>query len=178
MADVNRIDEENQAPDADQLDPGLVGDEEEGPAPEPTLHVVLVTGDRPMYDGPANRVVAIARRGQIAIGAHHAPMVAALEPGEVLVRLEEEEHYFAIGGGFCEVRDNELVILADTAERPEEIDLERARAGLTRANERIRQVRNRAGAPPEQTLAAQRAQARAKARIQVAGRLRQRRRRR
>ena len=73
-------------------------------APQVRLHVVLVTGDRPMYDGPANRVVAVARYGQIAIGAHHAPMVAALEPGELIIRLgdddEDKDQYFAIAADF------------------------------------------------------------------------------
>jgi F-type H+-transporting ATPase subunit epsilon len=143
-----------------------------------TLHVVLVTGDRPMYDGPASRVIAEARYGQIAMGAHHAPMVAALEPSELIIRHEETEHYFAIGGGFCEVHDNKVVILADTAERPEEIDLERAESAMARAALRMRSFRSRPGAAAAQeAMAAQRALARAKARIRVAGR-RQRRRRR
>ena len=148
---------------------------EEAPA---TLHVILVTGDRPMYDGPAHRVIAQARYGQIAMGAHHAPMVAALEPGELIIRHGEMEHYFAIGGGFCEVHDNQVVILADTAELPEEIDLKRARSAMERAAQRVRMFRGRPGAAASQeATAAQRAMARAKARIRTARRRKRRRRR-
>jgi len=90
------------------------------------LHVVIVTGDKAVYDGMADRVIAPALTGQISVLRHHAPLLAALEPGELIVRLGDSEEDFAIGGGFIEVRDNQVIVLADTVERAEEIDVARA----------------------------------------------------
>ncbi len=89
------------------------------------LHVVIVTGDKAVYDGIADRIIAPALSGQITVLCHHAPLLAALEPGELIVRVGDSEEDFAIGGGFIEVRDNQVIVLADTIERAKEIDVAR-----------------------------------------------------
>jgi len=127
------------------------------------LHVVIVTGDKAVYDGMADRVIAPALTGQISVLRHHAPLLAALEPGELIVRLGDSEEDFAIGGGFIEVRDNQVIVLADTVERAEEIDVARAEAARRRAQRLIRMYRNR----PEFAAAAQ-ALRRSRARLRVA----------
>lgn len=127
------------------------------------LHVVIVTGDKAVYDGMADRVIAPASKGQISVLCHHAPLLAALEPGELIVRLGENEEDFAIGGGFIEVRDDQVIVLADTVERAEEIDVARAEAARRRAQRLIRMYRDR----PESVTAAQ-ALRRSRARLQVA----------
>jgi hypothetical protein len=74
-------------------------------APKPThLGVTIVTGDRVVYDGLADRVVAPAVSGQISILLRHAPLLATLEPGELMVRLDDHTESMAVGGGFIEVR--------------------------------------------------------------------------
>ena len=60
-----------------------------------------------------------------------------MQPGEIRVDKDGEENYMAVSGGFLEVLANRVTILADTAERAEEIDIERAEAAVRRAEERI-----------------------------------------
>ena len=133
------------------------------------LHVVVVTDQRIVYDGVGDRVVAPATNGQIGILLHHAPLVAALEPGELTVRIGDRRESFAIGGGFIEVRDDQVIVLADTAERAEEIDVARAEAARRRASLFIEAHRDR----PE-SAAAWQALRRSRARLKVAGRVRSR----
>ena len=129
------------------------------------LHVVVVTGDRAVYDGRADRVTALVARGQITLLPRHAAMLAALEPGEVVVRHRGREQVLAIGGGFLEIRDDEVIILADTAERAEEIDIARAEAARRRAEVAMR----RFGERPEGIVASQSLR-RSRARLRVARR--------
>lgn len=135
----------------------------------PQLHVVIVTGDHPVYDGVADRVIVPAVTGQIGILPHHAPLLATLEPGELLVRAGQRAESFALGGGFVEVRDDQVIVLADTAETAEEIDVARAEAARRRASVLIRTYRGR----PE-SVAARQALRRSRARLKVARRLRRR----
>ena len=133
------------------------------------LHVVIVTGDRALYDDAADRVTLPAVDGQITILRHHAALLAGLEPGELVVATGERAESFAVGGGFVEVRDNEVIVLADTAERAEEIDVARAEAARQRATMLMRQYRAR----PEFDTAWQ-ALRRSRARLKVARRTRRR----
>jgi F-type H+-transporting ATPase subunit epsilon len=61
-----------------------------------------------------------------------------LQPGELIVKKDDEELYLAITGGFLEVRPDKVIILADACERFEEIDIERAEAAMKRAKERLK----------------------------------------
>jgi len=132
----------------------------------PALHVVIVTGDRAVYDGMAERVIAQAIGGQVSILPNHAPMLALLEPGELIVRNDVESN-FAIGGGLIEILDNEVIVLADTAERADEIDVARAEAARRRARMLMKTYRGR----PEYASAYQ-ALRRSRARLRVAQRTR------
>lgn len=140
----------------------------EKPAPKavPRLHVVVVTGDHAVFDGPARSISLPAIAGQITVLAHHAPLLAMLDPGEVIIRADESEEVLAIGGGFVEVRDDEVIVLADTAERAEEIDIARAEAARRRAQALMRMYRDQ----PEYAAAYQ-ALRRSRARLKVARRL-------
>ena len=112
-------------------------------------------------------VVAPGAIGDMAVLPHHAPLLTVLRPGEIKVVKEGEETYIAVGGGFMEVMANKVTILADTAERADEIDLERSEEALKRAEERV------AEAPSEMDL--ERALAsirRSQARMKVARRRR------
>ncbi len=129
------------------------------------LHVVIVTGDRAVYDDIAERVIAPALEGQISILLNHAPMLALLEPGELIVRHSDGEESLAIGGGLIEVSDNQVIVLADTAERAEEIDVTRAESARRRARALMKAYRGK----PEYASAYQ-ALRRSRARLQVAQR--------
>ncbi|MEN9839808.1 MAG: hypothetical protein RL177_1287, partial [Bacteroidota bacterium] len=76
--------------------------------------------------------------GSFEILTNHAAIMSALEAGEVRVTdAESGTKTFAISGGFVEARDNEVVVLAEAAESPEQIDVARAEAAMTRAKERL-----------------------------------------
>jgi len=75
--------------------------------------------------------------GQLGILPHHAPLMTILQAGELIVRRGGEEDTLAISGGFLEVRPDRVIILADQAERAEEIDIDRAEAAKKRAEERL-----------------------------------------
>ena len=68
---------------------------------------------------------------------HHAPLMTTLKPGELIARKSGEEYLLAISGGFLEVRPDRVIVLADAAERAEEIDIARAEAAKKRAQEQL-----------------------------------------
>ncbi|MBA7486214.1 ATP synthase epsilon chain [subsurface metagenome] len=84
-------------------------------------------------------VIAPGIEGQLGILPHHAPLMTTLQPGELRVRKDGEEFSLAISGGFLEVRPDRIIVLADAAERAEEIDIARAEEAKRRAEERLRE---------------------------------------
>lgn len=102
-----------------------------------TLKLDIVTAERAIYSDDVDVVVAPGVEGQLGILPHHAPLMTILQPGELLVRKGGEEVVMAITGGFMEVRYDSVVILADAAERAEQIDIARAEAARKRAEERL-----------------------------------------
>jgi F-type H+-transporting ATPase subunit epsilon len=134
----------------------------------PSIQVEIVTAERVVYTGEATEVVAPGSEGQLGILPHHAPLMTSLAPGELIVREERQETVMAVSGGFIEVRPDRIIILADQAERAEEIDIERALAARKRAEERH-------GKPDFDATRTEAALRRAVIRLQVAERLRERR---
>jgi F-type H+-transporting ATPase subunit epsilon len=104
-----------------------------------SLKLDIVTAERVVYSDEADVVVAPGVDGQLGILPHHAPLMTTLQPGELRVRKGGEEFSLAISGGFLEVRPDRVIILADSAERAEEIDVSRAEEAKRRAEERLRQ---------------------------------------
>lgn len=101
------------------------------------IRLEVVTAERSVYSDDVDIVIAPGVEGELGILPHHAPLLTLLTMGELRIRKGEEEIIMAIGGGFLEVRPDKVVVLADTAERAEEIDLERAEAARRRAEERL-----------------------------------------
>ena len=103
-----------------------------------TLHVELVAVERMIWSGEANMVVARTTEGELGVLPGHAPLLGQLaEGGVVTVRtVEGEDMVVAAHGGFLSVTDRGVSILAETAEISTEIDVERAREALRRAEER------------------------------------------
>ncbi len=104
------------------------------------LNLKLITPARTVLEEEADEVVAETKDGQITILANHAPIVSVLKPGELIIRKDGDEKPLAIAGGIIEMRRNTLVILADTAEHVEEIDLERAE---TRAKDLVEKLKDK-----------------------------------
>jgi F-type H+-transporting ATPase subunit epsilon len=102
-----------------------------------TTKLDIVTAEREVFSDDVDEVVAPGVEGQLGILPHHAPLMTTLSPGELLVKKGGEEFYLAVSGGFIEVRPDHIIILADAAERVEEIDVQRAEEAKKRAQERL-----------------------------------------
>ena len=88
-----------------------------------------------VYSDDVNMVIAWGTEGQLGILPHHAPLMTMLQPGELIIKKDNEESCLAVSGGFLEVRPDKVIILADACERAEEIDLARAQEAKRRAGE-------------------------------------------
>ncbi len=104
-----------------------------------TLHVEVVTAERELYNGEADMVSAPGAEGRLGILPRHAALLTTLVPGELKIKLGGAEEPLFISGGFLEVSENTVTILADTAEHAEEIDQARAEEARRRAQERLEQ---------------------------------------
>src|SRR4051812_39320039 len=106
-----------------------------------TFRLQIVTPERVLMDGPVTSVIAPGSMGQFGVLAGHAPFVTELGIGELKYRDPDgAEQILAVHGGFFQVSNDRATVLADAAERPEEIDLERARRAQERAREEQRRV--------------------------------------
>ena len=103
-----------------------------------SIKLDIVTAERVVYSEDVDAVVAPGVEGQLGILPHHAPLMTTLQAGELLVRKGGEEFPLAISGGFLEVRPDRVIVLADAAERVEEIDIARAEEAKRRAEERLK----------------------------------------
>ncbi|MCC7363201.1 MAG: F0F1 ATP synthase subunit epsilon [Dehalococcoidia bacterium] len=110
------------------------------------LTVEIVTAERVVRtEQGIDVLIAPGSEGQLAILPHHAALMTTLDAGELVFRRGAEESGFAVSGGFMEVRNDRVTILADAAEAVEEIDIARAEAARARAEERIKRFREQAG---------------------------------
>ena len=104
-----------------------------------SIKLEIVTAERVVYTEDVDIVIAPGMEGQLGILPHHAPLMTILQSGEILARRGNDEDIMAISGGFLEVRPDHVIILADSAERAEEIDEARAEAAKERAEERLKE---------------------------------------
>lgn len=103
-----------------------------------TFLLEIVTPDRLVYSEQVNSVTVRGVEGELGILPGHIPFVTPLQVAPVFVKIGNERTPFAVQGGFVEVRKDKVVILAESAERAEEIDLERAEAAKERAEMRLK----------------------------------------
>ncbi len=101
------------------------------------IRLEIVTAQREVFSEEVDTVVVPGIEGTLGILPHHAPLMTSLETGELSVRKGSEEFSVAISGGFLEVRPDRVIVLADVAERAEEIDLARAEEAKLRAHEEL-----------------------------------------
>jgi F-type H+-transporting ATPase subunit epsilon len=103
-----------------------------------TLLCEIVTPERILYHNEAQMVVAPAIDGEIGILPLHAPLVTVLKAGEIRVRVDEHEvDWIAVSGGYLQVHEDKVIVLADRAELASRIDVERARAEKAAIEARI-----------------------------------------
>ncbi|MGF2618222.1 F0F1 ATP synthase subunit epsilon [Rossellomorea vietnamensis] len=102
-----------------------------------TLKVNIVTPDGPVYESEVEMVSTKAQSGELGILPGHIPMVAPLQIGAVRLKNGNDTELVAVSGGFLEVRPDQVTILAQSAERSEAIDVERAKEAKNRAENRL-----------------------------------------
>ena len=104
------------------------------------LTLEIVTPERRVATLQADEVRAPGVLGGFGIRKDHTPFMSQLAPGRLTVVDGGREVHYAIGGGFLQVADNKVIVLADSAEEREEIDVERARRAFAEATERLRSL--------------------------------------
>lgn len=105
------------------------------------LKFQIVTPERTVLSKEVDALTCPTTMGQITVLPNHIPLIASLIPGELIAKNDNQSEHIAVSGGFVEVRPgNEIVILADTAERSEEISLERAEQAKVRAEQAMQQA--------------------------------------
>lgn len=98
-----------------------------------SIQCEIVTQERTVFSGEVDAVNLPGSEGRLGILPNHTPLLTTLDYGEVIVRKGGVEQYFAVGGGFAEVQPTKVIVLADSAERAEEIDIQRAVQARQRA---------------------------------------------
>ncbi|MFN0159197.1 MAG: F0F1 ATP synthase subunit epsilon [Bacteroidota bacterium] len=105
---------------------------------EKAFKLEIVTPDRVVFQGDATSLSAPGVSGGFQVLYDHAPLLASIETGTIKVKdASGKDTTYATSGGFVEVKHNTVVVLADTAERTDEIDVERAKAAQERASKRL-----------------------------------------
>ncbi|MFA6018282.1 MAG: ATP synthase F1 subunit epsilon [Patescibacteria group bacterium] len=108
------------------------------------LHYTVATPERIVYEGDADSISVMTGMGEITVLPHHAPLLALLKAGEMRVKHNGTEELLATSTGMFEVRqDGTVVVLADTAERIDELELAAIEAAKARAQEAIKAMRNK-----------------------------------
>jgi F-type H+-transporting ATPase subunit epsilon len=111
--------------------------------PDKTFKLEIVTPQRVVYDGSVVSFTAPGTVGSFQVLHNHAPLLSSIGIGQIKVVDDRgQEARYATSGGFVEVRENHVVTIAETAERADEIDVDRAKAALGRATMRLEEKRS------------------------------------
>jgi len=102
-----------------------------------TFKLEIVTPEKRVVDTSAEEVQIPGKNGYLGVLPGHAPLITELAVGEITYRENAAEQKLAVAWGFAEVLPNKVTILAETAERPSEIDVDRARKAKERAEQRL-----------------------------------------
>jgi F-type H+-transporting ATPase subunit epsilon len=102
-----------------------------------TFQLEIVTPEKKVVDTAAVEVQIPGKNGYLGVLAGHAPLITELAVGKVTYRSDGDQQRLAVAWGFAEVLPDKVTILAETAERPQEIDVERARQAKQRAEQRL-----------------------------------------
>lgn len=101
-----------------------------------TMRFEFIAQERIIYQDDVTMVLAPGASGILGILPRHAPLMTVIVPGELVVKKEgQADRFYAVGGGFMEVRPDKVLLLARSGEEAEEIDIERAREARQRAEE-------------------------------------------
>ena len=107
------------------------------------FQVFILAADNVLYEGPCESLIVPTSQGQYGILANHSNMISAVIPGKLTYRIPDgEEQFAAVSAGLVKVENNEVLVLVDTAERPEDIDVNRAKRAADEAKEAMLQKRS------------------------------------
>jgi len=102
------------------------------------MRLEIVSAEKNIYSDEVSAVVAPSIEGEIAILDNHAPLLTSLQPGEVrIIKNNNEDTFLYLSGGFIEVLGNHVTILADAAERVEEIEESKVQEAIQQAEEQL-----------------------------------------
>ena len=106
-----------------------------------TVHILAA--DEPFYEGPCESLSVPTTTGMYGVLAHHTNVILAIVPGEMIYRIPgQEDQIAAVSAGLMKVENNEVLVLVDSAERPEEIDANRAKRAADEAHEALLQKKS------------------------------------
>jgi len=106
---------------------------------KPSMKLEIVTPERLIFSDTVNSMIAPGIEGVLGIYPHHCPLLTILQAGELKIDKDDDEIYIAIGGGFMEVRQDKIIVLADVAERDDEISEQKAIEAKKRAEKILSQ---------------------------------------
>ena len=106
-------------------------------AEENKFKVEIITPDRVFFTGEADMIEFNTGDGQIGVYKNHIPLTTVLEPGVVVIHNDDQQKVAAVHAGFAEILGEKVTLLAELAEWPDEIDINRAEAAKQRAEDRI-----------------------------------------
>ena len=107
------------------------------------MNFKIVTPEKIVYQNEILQVSIPTMSGEITVLPNHIPLVSVLKAGELKIKDKDGEHNMAVSGGFLEVRgNNEIIILADHAERVADIDIAKAEEAKQRAEEQMKNIKN------------------------------------
>jgi len=107
------------------------------------IQLKIVTPERVVYQETADQVSLPTKDGEITVLPHHVALVTVLKPGEVIIKQGTTQSSVAIFGGFVQVKNDEVTVLTENAERAEEIDEARAEAARARAEQLMTDAKSR-----------------------------------
>lgn len=104
-----------------------------------SIKLRMVTPERVMFEEDVNGVTIMTAMGQVTILPDHVPLVTVLKPGEMIVHVGQEHRPLVVSGGIMEVSQQQITVLADTAEHVQELDLEQAKKAVELAQSLLRE---------------------------------------
>lgn len=131
------------------------------------IHIEIVTPYELFYEGDVDQIILPATDGEIGILPGHVPIIVALNPGEIRMKVQEKEIFLAASEGYAEVEVDYAIVVVGSAEWAQQIDVSRATIALQRATQRL----NAPETSMQEIARSKRGVLRANARLKVAKRI-------
>lgn len=110
------------------------------------LKLEIVTPSGPVIDEEVDIVTCPGIDGEFGVLANHAPLLSTIKIGTLTFKNDSDTHVIMVSGGFCEVSDNKITFLVESAERGDDIDVDRALRAKDRAEKRLAEAKTKAEA--------------------------------